>query len=183
MPFIRALPRLILKKLFESGVDIDEKYSELVQKINSIRQELPSELLSLEIRKWSITGVKIFQIGLISETAEYYLLEKEAERLKDQLETIWGVKKVEIMAVPERIVRISVDMEKLALKKIPLDFIMNIIKDANANIPGGYIDMGIKRLNIKTSGSYNSLEEIKNTIIHSKKRIPILFISPKKSRL
>lgn len=158
---------------FESGVDIEEKYSDLVEKINSIRQELPQELLSLEVMKWSITGVKIFQIGLISETAEYFQLEQEAERLKDELETIWGIKKVEIMAVPERIVRISVDLEKLALLEIPLSFIMMVIQDANVNIPGGYIDMGIKRMNIKTSGSFNSLEEISNTIINSKGGDPV----------
>jgi len=158
---------------YEPRVDIEEKYSDLVQKINSIRQQLPPELLSLETMKWTITGVKIFQFALISETAEYSMLEDEAEQLKDDLETIGGVKKVEIMAVPERIVQVSVDMEKLALMKIPLTYIMNVIKDANANIPGGYIDMGIKRMNIKTSGSYNSLEEIKNTIIHSKGGNPV----------
>jgi len=158
---------------FEPGVDIEEKYSDLVEKINSIRQELPQELLSLEMMKWTITGVKIFQIGLISENAEYYHLEEEAERLKDELETIWGLKKVEISAVPERIVQVSVDLEKLALLKIPLSSVMNIIRDANANIPGGYIDMGSKRMNIKTTGSYTSLEEIRNTIIHSKGGNPV----------
>jgi len=152
---------------FQSGSDPDEKYSDLVQKVNSMRQSLPENLMSLETLQWSISDVNIFQFAFISESASFRQMSIEAERLKKLLERISGIKKAQIWALPEEEVRISVDLEKCALLKIPLNYVIGAIKDADANIPGGFIDMGSKRLNIRTSGSFESLDEIRFTAIHS----------------
>lgn len=153
---------------FQPGCDADKKYSDVVQKVNSIRSELPENILGLEITRWTIAGVHIFQIALISDSASYRLLEDEAEQLKKQLERIPGVRDVDLWAIPDQEVRVSVDLEKLALLGIPLSHVMGAIRDANTTIPGGHVDLGSKRLNIKTSGSYQDLNDIRFTLIHSK---------------
>ena len=152
---------------FAGGSDPDEKYADVVQKVNSIRDQLPDNLLSLDIIKWSISNVAIFQIALMSETADFYALEDEAERLKKELEKVNGIKEVELYAIPDKEVRVSIDLAKLALYRIPLTQVMGAIQDANANIPGGFVDIGQKRLSVKTSGSFRSLDEIRNTVICS----------------
>ncbi|RQW06717.1 MAG: efflux RND transporter permease subunit, partial [Calditrichaeota bacterium] len=63
---------------FEAGSDPDEKYSDVVQEVNSVRNDLPEEILSIETRKWSITDVNIIQIALVSGFAGYKELEHEA---------------------------------------------------------------------------------------------------------
>ena len=157
---------------FTGDSDPEDKYSQVVQKVNSIRSQLP-ENLSLDILKWSITNVAVYQIAFISDSAAYPLLEYEAERLKDEIEKVSGVKEVELDALPEQEIRVSVDMPRLGLYQIPLSRIMGAIQDANTNIPGGYLDMGSRRLSIKTSGSYQSLDEIRNTVIHSFQGRPV----------
>ncbi|MBN1781189.1 efflux RND transporter permease subunit [bacterium] len=158
---------------FTAGSDPDEKYAEVVQKVNSIRSQLPGDLLSMEIPKWSISNTAIFQIAFISDSADYAALEYEAERLRKELLKVPGVKEAEKAAVPEQEVRVSVDLPKLALYHIPLTRVMGMLQDANANIPGGYVDIGAKRLNIKTSGSYRSLDDIRNTVVHSAQGKPV----------
>ena len=150
---------------FISGSDPEEKYSDVVQKVNSVRNDLPSEILSLDITKWSITSVNILQIALVSEFSSFRNLEDEAERLKKLLEKAPGVKRVKIWANPEQEVRVSLNLAKMALYRIPLNRVFGAIKSANENIPGGNIDIGNRTFNIKTSGSYQSLEDIRNTII------------------
>ena len=150
---------------FLSGSDPDDKYSDVVQKVNSIRNSLPANIVSLEIQKWAISDVHILQLALISDSAAYRELEKEAERLKNNLEMTNGVKKVQIWAFPEQEIRISVDLQKMAQYRLGLNQIIGTIQSANQNIPGGYIDIGARRFNIQTSGSYKSLEDIKNTVI------------------
>ena len=66
---------------FEPGSDPDDKYSDVVQKVNSIRESLPENLLSLDIQKWTISSVPIFQIAFISDEAGFHELEVEAKRL------------------------------------------------------------------------------------------------------
>ena len=158
----------IIQVEFLTGSDPDDKYSDVVQKVNSVRQKLPDDIYSLETTQWSISDVQIMQLALTSETAPYKNLEKEAERLKKLLEKVNGVKKVKLWAFPEQQVNVALDMEKMAHYKISISQVMNAIGAANQNIPGGYIDISTLRFNVQTTGSYGSLQEIKNTIVHSR---------------
>lgn len=147
------------------GSDIDSKYNEVVREINNLRPSLPAELLSLEVRKLTSSDVNTKQIALISENASYKAMYDEADRLKTELEKISGVKKVEVHGYPDQEVRVSLDLEKMAQNKIPLIRVIGAIKNENVNIPGGSIDMGARKFNVKTSGDYGSVDEIKNTIV------------------
>ncbi len=147
--------------------DPDDKYSDVVQKVNSIRNDLPKDILSLDLLKWTILDVSILQLALVSDSAAYRELENRADELKALLEKTSGVKDIKLWAVPTQQVRISLDFAELARRHIPLNHILQAIQDANQNIPGGYIDIGSRRLNIKTSGSYQTLDDIRNTVIKS----------------
>ena len=72
----------IINIKFLTGSDPDKKYADVLQKVNSTHHELPQEILSLETTKWTVTDVQILQIVLVSESAEYSTLEKEAKQLK-----------------------------------------------------------------------------------------------------
>jgi multidrug efflux pump subunit AcrB len=88
---------------FHAGTDIDDTYSKLVQKINSIQDQLPEDISDLQINRWIMSDyVIIFQLALVSENASYHLLDDEAERLKKRLGKVYGVKKVKKWAIPER---------------------------------------------------------------------------------
>ena len=91
---------------FLTGSDPDDKYSDVVQKVNSIRNKLPEAILSLDITKWSISDVHILQMALISDSASYRSLEFEAERLKKSLERVTGVQKVKTWAFPDQEIRV-----------------------------------------------------------------------------
>jgi multidrug efflux pump subunit AcrB len=147
--------------------DPDEKYQELVREINGIRSELPRDIFSLDVKKFQPSDVNVVQIALISENASRPKLKYYAEALQDELEKISSLKNVEVQGLPEQIVRIELRLEKIAQMNIPLDAIMGSLQSEMANIPGGSVDAGSKSFSIKTSGNYKSLDEIKNTIVHS----------------
>ncbi len=158
----------VIQVEFLSGSDPDDKYSDVVQKVNSVRSNLPAEVARLELVKWSISDVNILQVGIASETASYRELEKEAERLEKKFERVTGIKKIKTWAYPEQELRVSLDLERIAQLNIPLNQVIGMIQSNNANIPGGHIDLNTKRYNVKTSGSYSSIEEIENTIVDAK---------------
>ena len=157
----------IISVEFLFGTDAKEKYDELVQKVNSVKNDLPQEIYSLQTQQWKSSDVAMLQIALVSENAEYFEMENKAEDLKKELNKISGVRKVEIHAFPEQEIRVSLDLEKMAKMNISIDHIANAINSNNANIPGGTINLGANYFGIKTSGSYNNIEEIKNTVVNS----------------
>jgi len=152
---------------FESGSNSDDKYSDVVQKVNSIRSKLPEEIASLEIQKWTISDVCILQTAIISDSASYRELEYEAERLEKTLEKVPGIKYIKTWAFPQQEIRVSVDLEKLAQYRLSLEQVIGAIQSVNANIPGGSIDIGMRKFTVQTSGSYQSIADIRNTIVHS----------------
>lgn len=151
---------------FEFNTDADKKYDELLQKVNSSKSDLPDNVLSLEIMKWTTSDVNIMQIALVSEDAAFAYMEEEAEKLKKEINKIKGIKRVEIIAVPEQEIRVSLDLEKMAAQNISVDQVARAIQSNNANIPGGNIKIGDRSFGIKTSGSYKDLDEIRNTVVH-----------------
>ncbi|MBN2356123.1 efflux RND transporter permease subunit, partial [candidate division KSB1 bacterium] len=150
---------------FEPGSDPDDKYDKFLQKVNATQPELPDGILSLQTIQWTISDVSILQLALCSESAPFRTLEKEAERLKKKIEKIPGVKKVEFWALPQQQVRVDIDLERLAQRRISLQRVVGAIQDANTNIPGGHVESGGRRLTIKTSGNYPSLDALRHTVI------------------
>lgn len=150
---------------FDYKTDPDDKFDEVVQKVNSLKNELPKDILHMEMWQFSSADVAMLQFALVSEEADYSLLKEKADKLKKFIERTEGVKKVEIFACPEQEVRISPDLEKMSVLNISNEQIANAILSNNANIPGGSINLSGKNFGIKTSGSYQNLEEIRNTVV------------------
>ncbi|MFN7279864.1 MAG: efflux RND transporter permease subunit, partial [bacterium] len=147
--------------------DRDDKYQELVREMNAIRDELPADLMSLEVRKVSPSDVNILQIALVSDNASDITLRKLAEQLKTELETVPSLKKVAYHGVPDQQVRVDIDLDRLARLGIPLNYVLASIAGEAANIPAGSLRAGTKSYNVKTSGKYADLEEIENTVVFS----------------
>jgi multidrug efflux pump subunit AcrB len=147
--------------------NVNDKYQELVREINSIRDQLPPDLLKLEIRKVTPTDVKILQLALISENASMQALRTQANVLVEELEKIKSLKKVDYQGVQEQEVRIDLHMDKLARMRIPLNAVLGSIQSEAANIPGGSIRAGNNTYNIKTSGKYNTAHEVANTVVYN----------------
>jgi multidrug efflux pump subunit AcrB len=152
---------------FKYETDPERKYQDVVRELDALRGQLPQDILDIEVQKFSPSDVNIIQVALLSETAPYSELEEWSKQLKERLEKIKTLKNVDNWAFPQQQVRVSLKPERMAQYKIPINRVLGAIQSENVNIPGGSIEMGSKKFNIKTSGNYQSLEEIKNTIVSS----------------
>ncbi len=152
---------------FLHNTDENEKNNEVLRELNGLRSKLPADIYSMDVFKHTPETVNIIQTAFISDKASYYELNKYAEDLKKDLKKVKSLKTVEVWAIPKRKVQIGINTAKLAQFKIPLSRIMQLVQTENMNIPAGAITVGNKKLNVKTSGSYTSLEEIAGTIINT----------------
>jgi len=160
-----GLAVLTVEYKFES--DYDSKYQELVREIGGLRTQLPQDIYDIDIQKVEPSGVNVVQLALISQNASRKALKKVAEDLQDELEKISSLKDVQISGLPEQLIRVDVHSDRLAQMHIPLKTVMDAIQSEAANIPGGSVWGGGKSFSVKTSGNYQSLDEIKRTIIFS----------------
>ncbi len=157
----------VIQVYYKYESDVDDKYQELIREVNSIRDELPKDIYSIDVNKISPSGVNIMQIGLISENASRKSLKSQAEKLQEELEKLTELKEVEIHGLPEEIVRVDLRLEKMASMHVPLNAVIESLQNELTNIPGGSVEAGLKSFNIKTSGDFEKVEEIANTVVFS----------------
>jgi multidrug efflux pump subunit AcrB len=150
---------------FYGSVDPAKKYDEVVREVNALRPTLPPELAKLEIRKINPGLVNIVQFALVSADAPYHELEDYARHLKDTLKTIDGVRTSETWAYPARELRVALDLPRMAELKLAPGRVIQALQNENATIPGGSIDVGSRNFSLKTSGSYESLDEVRDTVV------------------
>ncbi len=157
----------IIRVEYEWGVDVDEKYQEVIREVGSLQRDLPQDIYRIDVNKISPTDVNIFQLAIISETASYSQLEAEADELKTELEKIRSLKNVDSWGFPEQQVQVELNLEKMAQLRIPTNAVLNVLQTENLNIPGGNVNVNTKKFNVKTSGNYKTLDEINNTVVYS----------------
>ena len=150
---------------FYYGGDPEKKQDEVIREFNRIRSSLPPDITQIDIRKDSPGLVSIVQMALVSDTASWRELKEKAEKLKDMFESVPGVRTAETWAFPNPEVRVAIDLQRLARAGVSLDQVIRTIQGQNQNVPGGSVDVGLRRYNLRTSGSYTSLDQIADTVV------------------
>lgn len=150
---------------FHAGVDVERKYEEVLRELDALRPTLPVGVRSIEVRKVNPGLVNIVQFALVSGEAPYRELEDQARRLRDMLKRVAGVRTAETWAIPERELRVAVDLERLAEYRLDPARVAQALESENGNVPGGSLDIGPRQFALKTSGPYRDLEQIRNTVV------------------
>ncbi len=148
---------------FFYGTDPEKKYDDVLRQVNVQRTRLPGGVTDVEVRKIQTVNVAMMQVALVSADASYARLQDLAETLRKRFEAVAGVRQARKHAFPEKQVRVSLDLDHVAQLKLPLGQIITAIQGDNAAIPGGAVELGDRRFNIKTSGSYADIDEVRNT--------------------
>ncbi|GGM91063.1 multidrug transporter AcrB [Dyadobacter beijingensis] len=155
----------VIQVMYKYSSDPDDKYQEVVREINALRAQLPADVADIRINKQIPSDVSIYQYALISENASYAQLKKYSKDFKERLEKIKTLKKVEYSGIPEPQVKVNLNLQKIAQQRLTQDQVVGALQSEGVNIPGGSISMATKKLNIKTSGSYRTLDEVANTVV------------------
>ncbi|MEO7774649.1 MAG: efflux RND transporter permease subunit [Steroidobacteraceae bacterium] len=152
---------------FEASEDADKKFDEVTREVNALRGQLPPEIQKIELRKISPALVNILQLALVSKDAPYRELQDYARDLKDALKTVDGIRTSESWAYPERELRVQIDLKRMAEMRITPGNVIQALQSENANIPAGFIDLGTRSFSLQASGSYENVDQVRDTIVAS----------------
>jgi multidrug efflux pump subunit AcrB len=152
---------------FEFGQDPDKKYDEVLRQMNAVRADLPADLARITVNKSTTLDVAIAELALESETAPFSELDRLAERLTDRLGTLPGVRRAERWGAPERQVDVILDLGRLSQLGMPPGLVLQAIGGESVDLPAGAVESGDRRFSVKSSGSYESLDQIRGTVVRA----------------
>ena len=155
-----------------SGTPSDEAYDAVLQKVNEIRDELPDEVRSVDVIQPSLSDVTVLQLALVSGEGRaggvglgVGALGRVAEDLEREIEAVAGVKAVDTWGYADPQVRVELDPERMRALSLSVDHVAAAVQWAGADIPGGFVVSGERRLNVRTSGDFDSLDDIARAVI------------------
>lgn len=157
---------MVLTIEFLHGQDAEKKYEEVIREVNATRPELPQDIYRIQVQRFSSSDVAILQGAVVSENASWADLRREAERLEESVERLPGVKAADTWGFPKREVRIALNLPKMAAENVPASRVLGALQSENVSIPGGAVTEGDRTFNVETSGDYQSIEEIRNTVVN-----------------
>lgn len=142
--------------------EITETWNKMKDKVDEA--ELPDGAWEPDIdTELADTYGMLFTIS--GEGYQYKDLKKVADEVQEKLEKIKGVSRVEIDGHVNDEIHINLDLLRMKQFKIPIDNIGMALKARNINIPGGSLKLQKSNIPVTTTGEYNSVEEVKNTIV------------------
>ena len=153
----------------EFNSDQDSKLCKLKVKdaVDKGKKDLPSDLKNdPQIQEFDISEQPIMNINLAGDIP-LEQLKKYAKALKDKIEGMKEITRVDIIGGYTREIHVDVDMYKITASGISLSDIENAIARENLNISGGEVRVGEMRRNLRVTGEFTSPEQIGNIVVRS----------------
>jgi len=152
---------------FTWDVDAERKYDQVVREVNAIRGNLPAGLTLLDIQRVRTSEVSIVQVALTSDIMPMRRLEKTADRLRERLDRVPGVREAKYWGAPPSEVQVTLDLARLSALKLPATAVADALKANGAEAPIGAVQAGERRFNVKSGGAFRNLATIADTPVRS----------------
>ncbi|WP_343699431.1 efflux RND transporter permease subunit [Caulobacter sp.] len=157
----------IIRIHFTWDVDTERKFDQVVREVNAIRGNLPAGVQRLEIERVRTTEVSIVQAALVSDILPMRRLEKVADRLRERLDRVPGVRQARYWGAPPSEVQVTLDLARLAALRLPASAVADALRQAGAEAPIGAVQAGERRFNVKSGGAFRDIETVKNTPVRA----------------
>lgn len=152
---------------FNSDVKIDEAKQKVKDAVDRARSDLPQDLPNdPQIIDINFSDLPIMYVNIAGDY-DLAKLKKYADEAKEKLESMKEVKQVDMIGALEREIQVNVDMLKLQSANLSMYDIYSAVKNENATIPGGTINMDGTRRSISVSGEFANPLLIGNIVINS----------------
>jgi multidrug efflux pump len=110
-----------------------------------------------------------FPIMNINLAGNYSLkkLKDYADQLKDEIESLPEITRVDIVGALDREIQINLDLYKMQAAGVSFYEIQNAIQGENINISGGEINVDNVRRNLRVVGEFKEVSQLSNIIVRS----------------
>jgi HAE1 family hydrophobic/amphiphilic exporter-1 len=153
---------------FAWGTDIDTAALDVMSKIEDEINELPDDIVRPRVRKFDIGSYPVVILGISSDLDPVELTQLIEDQIRYRFARVAGVAQVDVWGGFNREVRIELDPDRVNALGLPLDVVLQAIRDANLDLPAGKIEEGRFEVTLRLPAQFSNLEQIRNTVIMEK---------------
>lgn len=150
---------------FKMGSDIGLKAMEVKEKIDGVRNQLPDDMERVFINKFSAQDNPMMNLRISSErdlSNAYDLLDRN---LKQRIERINGVAKVDLYGVDKKQIRIELIPERLEAHNVNINELAENLRRSNFSMTAGKVDDAGKRFMVRSLGEITTVEGFEELVV------------------
>jgi len=159
---------------FAQGTDPNAAANDVRAALDRIRDNLPVEAEPPGIWKFDPNSQEIVSIAVESRRDLESLTRLMERDLSRRFEQLPGVGTLNIRGGIYRQIRINLERDRLRTYGLSAAQVQQAIGGSNVALPGGNVKEGLKDLYVRTQGEYDSLEQIRRTVVTTTGGDPVL---------
>ncbi|HMT29049.1 MAG TPA: efflux RND transporter permease subunit, partial [Bacteroidia bacterium] len=158
---------------FTTDVDVAVAKQKVKDAVDKARNDLPTDLPNdPNVQEINFSDIPIMYVNI---AGDYPLdkLKEYSDDLKDRIESLKEITRVDMVGALEREIQINVDMYRAQAAKVSMRDIENAVAFENMTISGGTVAMDGLRRSISVKGEFKDIETLKNIVVVSTEGSPI----------
>jgi multidrug efflux pump len=153
---------------FNTGIEIKDAKQKVKDAVDKTKKDLPTDLsfIAPSVMEIDLSEIPIQYINL-SGDIPLYRLKQYAEAMKDRIESLKEITRVEIGGALDREIQINIDMYKMKAASLTFRDVEQAVTFNNMTVSGGNIDLQGMSRSIRVVGEVKNIEEIQNIVINT----------------
>ena len=158
---------------FSTDVKPDVALQKVKDAVDKAKTDLPNDLTQQpRVIEINFSEQPIMYVNL-SGNYSLVQLKKYADDLKDKLESVPQINRVDLVGAPEREFQINIDNYRMQSAGITFDDITFAIQRENLDLSGGLLEVGNMNRNLQLKGQLKTANDIANIIVRNSNGAPI----------
>ncbi len=150
---------------FETDVKTDLGLQKVKDAVDKAKKDLPQNLtVPPSVAEIAFSEFPIMYVN-VSGNFDLIKLKQYADRLKDKIEELPEITRVELVGAPEREIQLNVDNFKMENAGITFGDIENAVARENADISAGLINVGDMKRSLRIKGQFKSSLEFNDLVM------------------
>ncbi len=151
---------------FVWGTDIDTAALDVQAKLEQEINELPEDIVRPRVSKFDISSYPVVLLGISSNLDPVEFTQLIEDRIRNRFARLPGVAQVDLWGGFNREVRVELDPDRMKALGLPLDQVLQAIRDANLDLPTGRIEQGRYEVTLRAPAEFTHLDQIRNTVVY-----------------
>lgn len=152
--------------MFSNGTDLDQALLDVRESIDQVKGALPDRAGDPRIMRFNPDQLPVMWVGLTGKDAAA-LTEIADDQIVPFFERQGGVGSVSLEGGKEREIQLILNQSKLTQYGVTAQTVTQTLSSANQSASVGTVEKGNQDLQLRLTGEFDSIEDIKQTIIQT----------------
>ena len=150
---------------FGYSVDPDAAVADVRATLEDEINELPDDVERPQVDKFDPNSFPVVILGIAGNLDPVELTQVVEDEVRYRFARVPGVAQVDLWGGYNREVRVELDPDEIRALGLPINQILDALRDANLDLPAGEVEQGRFNVTLRAPGEFQNVQQIRDTTV------------------